>query len=98
MPVTIKVTVFLNVESITGWRVGWVVFSLNFLILGIYDILGAAFEFKIAHCVIQSMYHLKMNPQNNIWTRKEKRESIICGSILIGMAVILFLLPIFFQN
>ena len=82
--------------GVTGRVHGFVtvlLFGISMLLVGVYEIVGTALEFKHILVSLQLMHHpplQNINPRRN-WTKSEKKEYITIGITfsVIGFAIII---------
>ncbi|MBO5357475.1 MAG: hypothetical protein J6A95_06870 [Clostridia bacterium] len=59
--------------------------ALTFIVTGVYYLIGISKETVHMHCVWQSIKRIKMDPYNNNWTKKEKRQFKLLASTFIAI-------------
>ena len=91
-PIWIAVSALITIK----WndRIFLSVFILNFFILGAYHHLGAIFEFRIAHCMLQILHRQNPNPMDKSWSKTEKIRLIISGILFTTIGLVLLAMPI----
>ena len=106
-PLWIALVTFIAIEIVEALKIsspwdGLITLGIlgsHLLFCGIYHLLGAILEFRIAHCMLQAFHrrsyrHQEPNPLYNVWTKTEKVELIVMGILYTVIALACLALPI----
>lgn len=101
-PLWIALVTFIAIEIVEALKIsspwdGLITLGIlgsHLLFFGIYHLLGAIFEFRIAHCMLQILHRQNPNPMDKSWSKTEKIRLIISGILFTTIGLVLLAMPI----